>query len=140
MSNYPTGCQTKYLPFSKQESKVLRLIDITGMKISKNLAAILFTLCILCSGVVAFAQDDRIPDLDSGNGLRDNRFDPSTDVLPESDVKSIKPTVIPRDTISLKPGVKKPDPKAKPEENSSVLSFNFLYYLIERFKLSDIVD
>lgn len=139
MSNYPTVCQTKYLSFSKQEMKVLRLYNITGMMIHKNLTATLLTVSMLCSGI-AFAQDDRIPDLDSGNGLRETRFDPSTDVLPESDVKSIKPAVIPRDTISSKPAVKKPDPKAKPEENSSVLSFNFLYYLIERFKLSDIVD
>jgi len=117
----------------------LRLYIITGMKISKNLTAILFTLSILCTGV-SFAQDDRIPDLDLGNGLKEQRFDPSTDILSESDVKINKSVVIPRDTLSLKPAAKKTDSKTKPEESTSVLSFNFLYYLLERYKLSDIVD
>ena len=109
------------------------------MRIRKNLTAILFTLGILYSGV-ALAQDDRIPDLDFGNGQKEQRFDPTTDILPESDVKNNKPAVIPRDTLSLKPAAKKADGKAKPDESTSVLSFNFLYYLLERYKLSDIVD
>ena len=81
-----------------------------------------------------------MPDLESGNGLKEQRFDPSTDILSESDVKNNKPVVIPRDSLSLKPAAKKTDSKAKPDESTSVLSFNFLYYLLERYKLSDIVD
>ncbi len=109
------------------------------MKISKNLAAFLFLLGIFCSAA-AFGQDDRLPDLDSGNGTKEHRFDPATDVLPETELKVSKPIVAPRDSVSTKPSIKKAEGKPKPDENSSVLSFNFLYYLLERFKLSDIVD
>lgn len=107
------------------------------MKISKNLAAFLFLLGIFCSAA-ALGQDDRLPDLDSGT--KEHRFDPATDVLPETDLKVTKPIVAPRDSVSAKPSIKKAEGKPKPEENTSVLSFNFLYYLLERFKLSDIVD
>ncbi|MBX2961319.1 MAG: hypothetical protein KF687_02335 [Cyclobacteriaceae bacterium] len=110
------------------------------MKFSKALTILFFLGGIFCWDV-AIAQDDRMPDLDSGNGVKEQRFDPTTDFLPEAELKNQKTVIIPRDTVAaLKPSVKKPDPKAKPEENASVLSFNFLYYLIERFKLSDIVD
>jgi len=49
-----------------------------------------------------------------------------------------------RDSVSMKPArIATPDaPKnmAKPAHEDDVLSFNFLYYIIRKYKLQDIVD
>lgn len=97
---------------------------------------ILFILAIFSFGY-AYSQDDRMPDLDSG--MKETRQDAGTEILPEGETKIIRPVVAQRDSIQVKPTPKKADGKGK-SEDTSVLSFNFLYYLIERFKLSDIVD
>lgn len=147
--------QTKFLPFLKQEAIVLRLYNITRMKIRTNLTAFLSVLGIFCFSH-AFGQDDRLPDLDYGAGNnRENRVDPSPDGLTDIEVKNQRSTANPsntsatsslpsttvRDTTQeVKPTAKKPESKPKTDQDESVLNFNFLYYLIERFKLADIVD
>ncbi|WKZ59506.1 MAG: hypothetical protein QY309_16790 [Cyclobacteriaceae bacterium] len=123
------------------------------MKIRTNLTAFLSVLGIFCFSF-AFGQDDRLPDLDYGAGNnRENRVEPSPDGLSDVEVKNQRNTTtpsnnsgtsspaIPRDTTEeVKPASKKPESKPKTDQDESVLNFNFLYYLIERFKLSDIVD
>ena len=144
--------QTKFLPFLKQEAIVLRLYNITRMKIRTNLTAFLSVLGIFCFSH-AYGQDDRLPDLDYGAGNnRENRVDPSPDGLSDVEVKNQKntlpsntpatsPSATVRDTTQeVKPTTKKPESKPKTDQDESVLNFNFLYYLIERFKLADIVD
>lgn len=45
-----------------------------------------------------------------------------------------------RDSVAVKPAAaRKPDAKSENSQDD-ILSFNFLYYIIQRFKLSDIVD
>lgn len=45
-----------------------------------------------------------------------------------------------RDSVAVKPVTqRKPDSKNETPQDD-ILSFNFLYYIIQRFKLSDIVD
>lgn len=153
LSNKGNSHQTKFLPFLKQEAIVLRLYNITRMKIRTNLTAFLSVLGIFCFSF-AFGQDDRLPDLDYGAGNnRENRVEPSPDGLSDVEVKNQRNTTtpsnnsstpspaIPRDTTEeVKPASKKPESKPKTDQDESVLNFNFLYYLIERFKLSDIVD
>lgn len=153
LSNKGNSHQTKFLPFLKQEAIVLRLYNITRMKIRTNLTAFLSILGIFCFSF-AFGQDDRLPDLDYGAGNnRENRVEPSPDGLSDVEVKNQRNTTtpsnnsgtpspaIPRDTTEeVKPASKKPESKPKTDQDESVLNFNFLYYLIERFKLSDIVD
>lgn len=153
LSNKGNSHQTKFLPFLKQEAIVLRLYKITRMKIRTNLTAFLSVLGIFCFSF-AFGQDDRLPDLDYGAGNnRENRVEPSPDGLSDVEVKNQRNTTtpsnnsstpspaIPRDTTEeVKPASKKPESKPKTDQDESVLNFNFLYYLIERFKLSDIVD
>lgn len=153
LSNKVNSHQTKFLPFLKQEAIVLRLYNITRMKIRTNLTAFLSVLGIFCFSF-AFGQDDRLPDLDYGAGNnRENRVEPSPDGLSDVEVKNQRNTTtpsnnsgtsspaIPRDTTEeVKPASKKPESKPKTDQDESVLNFNFLYYLIERFKLSDIVD
>lgn len=153
LSNKGNSHQTKFLPFLKQEAIVLRLYNITRMKIRTNLTAFLSVLGIFCFSF-AFGQDDRLPDLDYGAGNnRENRVEPSPDGLSDVEVKNQRNTTTPsnnsgtpspatpRDTTEeVKPASKKPESKPKTDQDESVLNFNFLYYLIERFKLSDIVD
>jgi hypothetical protein len=66
------------------------------------------------------------------------------------------PTPVSRDSASkdsvrvspVLPGRLKPEQAAKPadkqpapkQEDESILSFNFLYYIIQKYKLQDIVD
>jgi hypothetical protein len=38
------------------------------------------------------------------------------------------------------PKSKLPDPKPSAEEEEDALSFNFLYYIIQKFKFSDLID
>ncbi len=108
------------------------------MKISPNIYVILLFLGII--GInSAFSQDDRLPDLDSGS--KEVRTEGTVDLLPEGEFKPTKSSVPSRDSLQIKQITKKPESKPKsPDENASVLGFNFLYYLIERYKLSDIVD
>lgn len=108
------------------------------MKISPNIYAI-----VLFFGVIsvnsAYSQDDRLPDLDSGS--KELRSEGATELLMEGEFKQPKSSLSVRDSVQIKQISKKPESKAKsPDENASVLGFNFLYYLIERYKLSDIVD
>lgn len=108
------------------------------MKISPNIYVILVILGII-SVNPAISQDDRIPDLDSGS--KEIRTESTIDLLPEGEFKQSKSTFASRDSVQIKQILKKPESKPKsPDENTSVLGFNFLYYLIERYKLSDIVD
>lgn len=45
-----------------------------------------------------------------------------------------------RDTVAVRPAApRKPESKNENPQDD-ILSFNFLYYIIQRFKLSDIVD
>lgn len=107
------------------------------MKIKPILFPILLLLGVLGFSK-AMAQEDRIPDLDSG--IKDIRYETSTDLNPEGDFKNSKPILTSRDSVSLKTVPRRPEQKGKNGDENSVLSFNFLYYLIERYKLSDIVD
>jgi len=105
------------------------------MKTRINLSAFLILSGIFCCGSV-FAQEDRLQELDSFN--KESRQENNTELLLEGESKISKPVLVSRDTAQVKATPKKTD---KPKtEDTSVLSFNFLYYLIERFKLSDIVD
>ena len=79
-----------------------------------------------------------MPDLDSG--IKDIRYESNNELAPEGDIKNSKPILTTRDSVSTKAVPRKPEQKGKNGEDNSVLSFNFLYYLIERYKLSDIVD
>lgn len=49
-------------------------------------------------------------------------------------------SAITREPIAVKPLKAKSDKPAEKEEEEDALSFNFLYYIISKFKYSDIVD
>jgi hypothetical protein len=106
------------------------------MKSPLIISATLLLFITFLAGAVQ-AQEDRLPELESG---REMRYDPASESDSEFDSRFTKQATTSRDSVYIRPLAKKPDGKSKPDENASVLGFNFLYYLIERFKLSDIVD
>jgi hypothetical protein len=106
------------------------------------LLAFLFALGIL-AGFTAQAQEDNpvnndekeIHELNSHPELNLNE---DKTLLSEPDQKS---TVNHQPTKEVTPSLKA-KPKSNPEkdEDEDALSFNFLYYIIQKFKYSDIVD
>lgn len=58
---------------------------------------------------------------------------PETPVVRDSEIKNSKP-------VAKQPAEKPQKEVEKPRKEEDPLSFNFLYYIIEKFKLSDIVE
>jgi hypothetical protein len=97
--------------------------------------------CLLFAAPQAFAQEERTHTEWETNTSREVRgVDP---IIPEVEGKSSKTVASPviRDSVQIKPVLKplntKPQEKAKTDDP---LQFNFLYYIIERFKLSDVIE
>lgn len=71
-------------------------------------------------------------------------YSKSANIIPEKDSAEIAgppPVLVPKfkaekPTPTLKPTVE----KQSKNQDDSILSFNFLYYIIEKYKLQDIVD
>jgi len=95
----------------------------------------------------AFAQEDgqsnaEIQELNSHQEL--NLNDDKTLIM-DVDAKSSKATSTVRDNpTTSQSNSKKPEMQQKPSNSEKVqgdpLSFNFLYFIIQKFKISDIVD
>lgn len=88
----------------------------------------------------AKAQENEIPVIEviSPNGNVDSNLNEDKPLLFEQESKVIK-----RDSIQLKgtaPQKSKTDQKSPSSKNEDALSFNFLYYIIQKFKISDLVD
>lgn len=116
------------------------------------LTAVFFTLVLPAN---AFAQEDKISfdaEIPAKEITKQDQETPSGSENPETRINknstptTQEPTVI-RDSElkNAKPAVKtvekatKEDEKVQKKEDDP-LSFNFLYYIIEKFKLSDIVE
>lgn len=95
----------------------------------------------------AAAQEDaqsnsEIQELNSHQEL--NLNDDKTLIM-DGEVKSPKTSQATRDTSPSSNNLKKPETPQKPSSSSvdkpeDPLSFNFLYFIIQKFKISDIVD
>ncbi len=99
----------------------------------KFLGVIVFLVSIL-STTQLLAQEKQ--DFPNGENIELNQ-------PPDGHIVSIKEKEVVLDSLAIKPnpiGSGKADAanKAKPEEDA--LSFNFLYFIIQKFKVSDIVD
>ena len=119
-----------------------------------HIAVLLFMLCLTQAPL--FAQES--PDLEHVNGYDErSEHEVAPDFYTEPDGKGLNtnPRTQPaRDSSSvrvsaqrLKPVQDPKDQKAenKPQgqsgpEDDSILSFNFLYYIIQKFKLQDIIE
>ncbi|HMV07809.1 MAG TPA: hypothetical protein PK325_02325 [Cyclobacteriaceae bacterium] len=117
-------------------------------------AAVFFTLVL---PLTSMAQDDRFG-FDENSSKEVVKQDPEspsgTDNTPESRINKLPSASAAQETpvfvrdaeIKSKPAPKtvekapKEDEKLQKKEEEDPLSFNFLYYIIEKFKFSDIVE
>lgn len=117
------------------------------MRLKPTNSAFLLTLC--CTLVLAFsvnAQEDKSQAEIEAAAKEALRNEPDPILTSESDSRLVKPLPIPastkeiqRDSIQVKTvkPIKSPE---KTQEEEDPLSFNFLYYIIGKFKLSDIIE
>lgn len=64
---------------------------------------------------------------------------PSTQVLQPRDSANTK-TLPPRNAVKQTPAIPKDESKPRNQTDDSILSFNFLYYLIQKYKMQDILE
>ncbi len=120
-------------------------------KLSKILfSLLLLTFSLLC-GEQLYAQESSST-IDSNEGSYDREKEPinspgesldqhrkflSSSPLKDSAAMASKPN----NPRTVKPSIENPRPQGKPSsDDDSILSFNFLYYIIQKYKLQDIVD
>lgn len=129
---------------------------------------VLSTVIILIAGNSAYAQDASFPDYEAlesererldrekiiySPGEGDVRYVPKltidpknpTSATPKSDTaatRTVVPAMNPAPTrIKQEHGPKPPGkPQPPKEDDDAILSFNFLYYIIQKYKLQDIVE
>jgi len=100
---------------------------------------ILSFILILGSFTVA-AQENEIPSNDPifVSGGLENNLNEERPLLFELDSKLLK-----KDSLQIKNSSSlkgKSDQKPSSSKNDDALSFNFLYYIIQKFKISDLID
>ena len=101
----------------------------------------LFTLVFLLSGYSVFAQVDTSPEIPSSTHYPEiNTTNDDKPLIFELEIKAAK-----KDSVQIKvpqPAIKSKSDQAKPSSSKEedALSFNFLYYIIQKFKISDLVD
>ena len=94
--------------------------------------------------IEAQAQEDKSQAEIEATSKEILKNEPDLTLPSESDSRATKSIAVPtreiqRDSIQTK--IIKPVKAAeKPEKEEDPLSFNFLYYIIEKFKLSDIIE
>ncbi len=64
---------------------------------------------------------------------------PSTQVLQPRDSSNTK-TLPSRNVVRQTPAIPKDESKPRNQTDDSILSFNFLYYLIQKYKMQDILE
>ena len=111
--------------------------------------------------VPAFGQDGSLPEYEVSDPERDRiereriinspgegevRYIPRTPISQPStatatrDTATAKPATLPATRVKTDQLPKQPERSLAPREDESILSFNFLYYIIQKYKLQDIVD
>lgn len=109
----------------------------------------IFFAVVLCTAVQsAYAQDASYPAVEStyseGDQGRERLIyggegDPMLNNKIHVPVVS-RDSVIARPTKTARSETPKPSGKPASQEDDSILSFNFLYYIFEKYKMQDVVD
>jgi hypothetical protein len=122
------------------------------MRIKTQYILFVFFLGILCTSSVQVvkAQDTSFPGTETSDMEMDKEKERMMFSPGELDPSIIKTQSAHKDTVSIKPAVVAPKiqspessktPGKQPaHEDDSILSFNFLYYIFQKYKLQDIVD
>lgn len=105
-----------------------------------NSGLLLGVFCTLVSAIQVNAQEGR-PEMDI------LRSDPDPVSISDSETKVINKSThvistkeAQRDSVQVKPSRAVKSNEKTQEKEEDPLSFNFLYYIIEKFKLSDVID
>lgn len=62
------------------------------------------------------------------------------DSLATTAAKPTTPVIVPKTKTEPQPKAAEKQPPQQPKDDDSILSFNFLYYIIQKYKLQDIID
>jgi hypothetical protein len=96
-----------------------------------------------CNATAAYAQEEGIPGYELQDPMHPGISNEEKTLL-DNEGKSYK---TPHDSTAILPRLstqkKTADsvkPSGKPKDEEDPLSFNFLYYIIQKFKVSDIID
>lgn len=98
-----------------------------------------FALSVAMPKLVA-AQETNSRQYGTLEGHTDNR---DYEVVSESEHNGLKPVMVKQDSMVNKAGSKKAiseQQKNSPKKGEDEAPFNFLYYIIQRFKTSDIIE
>jgi hypothetical protein len=106
----------------------------------RTLLASLLTLVLLVGAqVLVYAQESNTRQYGTLEGQSENRYYESN---AEGDPNTFK-AALKSDSASIKPPLKKiaaDSQKASKKPEDDAVPFNFLYYIIQRFKTSDIIE
>ncbi len=139
--------------YFSETKNLIRPFDINYLSpasMKNSLHLTLFALLVFLAGNTAFAQESGSPSFenyDTENLVERDRMLPSSGGSVDPPRSVVKPH---RDSVELKtpkrnvfkpsPVVPKDESKPKNQSDDSILSFNFLYYLIQKYKMQDILE
>jgi hypothetical protein len=138
--------------------KIRRLaLPASGAKMKNRLHYILIFTCIATAAfaTASYGQDSGMPDYEMTDSERDKMlYSPGG----EGELRPRYPVTVtntPKDSAAFRTAPVTPPARVKPEQplnkspekqqppkhdDDSILSFNFLYYIIQKYKLQDIID
>jgi hypothetical protein len=126
--------------------KVTGSVNVRILMRVKYLTPVILLLCLLCWSEDARAQDELPgPDFNSINTSNDPNTIEEKPLLIETDSRTAKP--MQSDSASFRTPsvapvrkVTTPTEGAKKKEETDPLNFNFLFYIIQTFKSSDLME
>lgn len=102
------------------------------------------TLSLLVNAVPSYAQDEGIPGYELQDPMHPGINTEEKVLLVDPETKAFRSgrdttTMVSRSSAQRKVA-DSGKPSGKPKDEEDPLSFNFLYYIIQKFKVSDLID
>lgn len=119
------------------------------IKVHHVILTIFFAVVASAAVQTAQAQDASYPAIESVEPERDHarqravyggEVDPMLSNKIHVPVVASRDSVVSKSTKTVKSETPKPSAKPASQEDDSILSFNFLYYIFEKYKMQDVVD
>ena len=101
---------------------------------------VVLTLITFMGATPALAQEEGIPGYELQEAVHPGINTEEKTLLLDPESKAFRPV---RDSLAVRTQRKASEsakPAGKPKNEEDPLSFNFLYYIIQKFKASDIID
>ena len=96
----------------------------------------LFVVALLFMGNMAHAQEKQDSQFDDSHGVIQNLGGHLMNVFKEAE--TVKDSTLSKSSLFTEAKAEQQSSDTKPEEET--LSFNFLYFIIQKFKVTDIID